>query len=457
MHHRTPVLLRSPLYLQIGLLLLGLLHYHGIQAQRLQGTLAFSDRPTSVLLLDTRGGDHMVIDSAAVDRKGRFSFQGHPYPAGFYQLAVNDSDRVDIILDPREREVRLIFTGKPLQENILVERSLENQRLWEYKMSSRSGQERLRSIAAQRTGIDTADQAAHRRLDSAEAVIHRQRISLLDRLVTDTASYFAHVVRTDRALSVAASRGALAIASAMDWTDGRLMRSSVYSRAVMAWMQTAPPELPDGFISAIDSLLLWTAPELEAWDLTRSLLVRIFDQYGPDFVSQYLVDRYVVGEGSLIPPDKRLFGIIADQLQVAVGAKAPEILLPDPITGDTTLLYDVLPRNRATIIFFYSSSCEHCHEQMPFLDRMYQQWRGEGLHVIGIALDADQEEFQQGLDEERFEWPAYSELIGWGSPAAKAFNVKATPTLFLLDKDGIIMAKPYDHQELEVVLEDLFK
>ncbi len=423
-------------------------------AQRLTGTLDLPDGPSEILLLDTRGGDHMVIDSAQVDRRGRFAFSQQRYPAGFYQLAINDTDRVDLILDPRENEVQVSFSGRPLQENITFHTSVENQRMWEYKMISRQSQTKLAPIHQEKATLAPGDELATGRLDSLEAAVRHEQKQALDRLIQqDTSSHFAQVVLADLRLSAAVTQGHMAVARAFNWTDGRMLRSSVFTKAIMAWMQTAPQELPDGLISASDSLLKWTQPDLETWDHTRSVLVRLFDQYGPDFVSQYLVDRYVVGEGALVPPDDMILAIVAEQMKVAIGSQAPEVLLPMPGSTDTLLLYDILAENELTALFFYSSSCDHCHEQMPHLNELYAKLQEQGFELIGIALDADREEFEETLATEKIRWPAFSELIGWGSPAAKAFLVKATPTLFLLDQRGTIIAKPYDHQELRTELE----
>lgn len=265
------------------------------------------------------------------------------------------------------------------------------------------------------------------------------------------------VVRADQNITEAITKGAAAIKNSFDWTSAALLRSSVYSKAIMAWMQKAPPDLPDGLISASDSLLLWTKPNHEAWDHTRSLLIRIFDQHGPDFVTQYLVDRYVAGPDVLVPASEELLRILVEQMKVAVGAPAPDVLLPDPIKGDTRLLCDLLQQKRLTLVFFYSSTCDHCHEQIPHLDQLYSQWKERGFGVIGIALDADVEEFRSTLDQYGINWSSFSELIGWGAPSAKAFMVKATPSLFLVDGTGKIVSKPYDHVQVKQDLERLLQ
>jgi thiol-disulfide isomerase/thioredoxin len=430
--------------------------FHGFA--QLSGTLAFSPRPASIVLLDTRGGDHRSIDTAQVDRRGRFRFTTRHLRAGFFQLAVNDTDRVDIILDPREKEVRLTFSGLPLQENIIIHASLENQRLWEYKRISRNTQQNLAMLRQQRAGVAPQDVEAHQRMDSSEAAMVRERAAAMERLITtDTTSYFHHVVRADRRLSAAISAGGTRVGSTFNWNDDRLLHSSVYAKAVLGWMQTAPPDLPDGLISATDSLFLWTRSSPGAWTYVRSLLARLFDQHGPDFMLQYIVDRYAFGADALLPLEQELVVLLEEQLRVSTGAQGENVLLPDPATGDTTSLYELLDKAEHTLLFFYSSTCEHCLEQMPLLDQIHHEWRPRGVQVVGIAIDDDREEFLALRAAGTGGWPAFSELRAWGSPAAKAYNVKATPAYVLLGRTGTILAKPYDLVEVQVELEHLQK
>lgn len=435
--------------------LIALLVTINVYGQILSGTFDLERPPQEVYLLDTRGGDHRIIDTAQINEHGQFQFDRENYASGFYQLALHDTDRVDIILDPRERRVDLSFSGRPIQEHISIASSIENQRMWEFKMISRQSKKQLAMIQEERSGLDPADHSARDKLDSLELSIKIRQGEALQLLIDhDTSSYFSRVVRADQELTQAIPLGATAIKKSFDWTSDALLRSSVFSKAIMAWMQNAPQELPDGLISASDSLLQWTKPHPEAWDHTRSLLIRIFDQHGPDIVAQYLVDRYVTGPDALVPADEELLRILVDQLKVAVGAPAPDVLLPDPIKGDTLLLYDLLQKERFTLIFFYSSTCDHCHEQIPHLAQLYSQWKEQGFEMIGIALDADVDEFRSTLEQHSITWPSFSELIGWGAPSAKAFMVKATPSFFLLDRSGKIVSKPYDHIQLK---EDLHR
>jgi len=70
-----------------------------------------------------------------------------------------------------------------------------------------------------------------------------------------------------------------------------------------------------------------------------------------------------------------------------------------------------------------------------------------------------------GLEQDNFQWaeqiknyPEFIHVIGlgkWENPIVKTYGVAATPMYFLLSESKIIMAKPYEYEDLEVVLKEL--
>ncbi|MBX2980469.1 MAG: redoxin domain-containing protein [Flavobacteriales bacterium] len=430
-----------------------------LHAQGLSGSIeGIQPQPARIFLFDTRGSEHRLVDSTTVDRKGIFKFREQSWPTGFYQLSLDKNDRVDIILDGRESKVVLAFAGTPLQEHIRVVASDENSRLWEYKLASRALQTELATIKLRRSQSDPFDVAALARLDSAEAKAMEKRTTTLDRLIASGPdSYFTRVVSTDRRLTAAAGKGSVAIASAIDWADASLVRSSVHPRAMLQYIQSVPFDDPLGLIAAVDSLLAWSRPETTCWSAARAFLLRVFDQFGPEEVAQHITDRYVASPEALLPAEAEIAELVNDRLRVAIGATAPPIALPDPLTGDTVMFDHLLQQNRYTALFVYSSSCDHCHDQMPGLTELWKDLGGKGFGVVGVALDDDRAEFLATREAFGLDWPGFSELRAWGSPAAKALNVKATPSFFLFDEEGRILAKPYDHEELRMLVEDLLR
>jgi hypothetical protein len=225
----------------------------------------------------------------------------------------------------------------------------------------------------------------------------------------------------------------------------------------VAYLQGTRFDSELAFHRACDTLLLTAAADTACWRYMRRQLVDIFATYGPDEVAQYLVDTYVVGPGSRVAPEAALLTMAAAQLRMTLGAPAPDAPLRSPLNRDTTMLSAVWSAQEYTALFFYSSTCDHCHHQMPGLRSLVMEMEPGFFKLLGIALDATAEEFTATIAEEGINWPCYSSLIGWGEPAAKAYNIKATPSLIVVDRMGRILAKPMDHTELRSFLSERWK
>ena len=443
------ILLRSALvlFVALGTLL--------ASAQRVRGRFMQVPAPSGhVVLFATIGGTLHRVDSVVISPKGNFDLGKRTLEPGFYTLAINDTDRVDLILVPTEPLVELQFTGSPLQEHITVLRSEQNTTLWEYKAISRTHQASLGQVRSERANADPRDSLLLRSLDDRERRIGQIKELELKRITSEhPSSFFSWAVAQDAALMSALPEGWSALRGSVDVSDHRLLRTNIHAKAVLAFLQTSPPER---YSATCDSLLAWCASDSLAWCTVRAQLVNLFSTYGPDAVAQHMVDRYLVGSGALWPADAELSRIAEDQLRVAVGAQLPELALPLPLVSDTLVSSAFFTRHTFVLVFFFSSTCGHCHDQMPGLRDLYPEIRQRGGELLGVALDSDLEELRSTVTTEGLTWPIASELLGWGGAISTAFAVKATPSFFLVDSARVIRSKPYDHVEARTAIERLF-
>ncbi|HEY0977485.1 MAG TPA: TlpA disulfide reductase family protein [Flavobacteriales bacterium] len=424
------------------------------QAQKLSGGIEGIAVARGIVRLDVaRGGGHVPLDSVRVGPSGTFHFNTVLPGAGFYQLVVNDTDRVDLILDPRETEVMLEFTGTPLQRHIRVVRSEENQRLWEYKVLSKETQAISASVAQQRAGLAPTDQAGALALDSVLSRAMRSKRSYLASVMREAPEgFFARAIRADQALDTMQGKNPLAVAEVFDFSDAALMRSAVYDRAVMVFLQNLNAVSEGQFVVASDTLMGRAAKVQATSAYMLEHLLDLFTTYGPEMAAAHLVDRYIAtgqGTGAFSP---ELQAKVAAYLEVSIGAEGPDIVLTDASGAlPLSLRIDGAPR---TVLFFYSSTCDHCHAEMPGLKAIHSAYAAAGLKIFGIALDTDSAEFEHCIRENALPWPGFSEFNGWGSSMAKAYHVRATPSFFLLDEHRIILAKPVDAADLANKLQE---
>ncbi|MBK9759441.1 MAG: TlpA family protein disulfide reductase [Flavobacteriales bacterium] len=422
-------------------------------AQKISGSIVGLGPGKEFLVLrESRGSLSRPVDSVMVGSQGQFVFSDRFYPLGFYELALNDSDRVDVILDPRERAVQLDFSGVPLQRHIRVLRSEENKLLWDYKLVSKESQAVQASVMAEKRSLEANDTKRMLELDSVSArAITLQKAHLIGIIEGHPKSYFAKVLRADRGLDAARDEAPNVLLRIFDFGDASLMRSSSYDKAVMTYLRNLHAVSEEQFVSTTDTLLLYAGrdPECKAYMLDH--LIDLFSAYGPEMPLRHLIDHYVTSPEGLQHIDPSLQSKVQELLKVSVGTVAPDVDLPG--TEGLLSLRGIVEKNRFTALFFYSSTCEHCHQQMPLAKEAYGSFKPKGFDMIGIALDADTTEFQKMILEKGLPWKCFSEFNGWGSKVAKAFQVHATPSFFLLDKQMRIVAKPVDAIELRNFLE----
>ncbi|GEM_PF-588666 len=427
-------------------------------AQHITGSLPPGSATDGLIHLRiSMGSSTRALDSTTIRPDGHFAFQPRTFQTGFYDLVINDSDRVDIILVPGEKNVELAFNGTPLQRHLSVVRSDENKRLWEYKLVSKESQAIQAAATADRHGLQVNDFARMRELDSISARAVQLKQAHLQGIINGFPnSYLAKVIRADQGLDDARDKNPLAVMKVFDFSDPSLVHSSIYDKAVMTFLRNIHASSEEQFISASDSLIGYASrdPDCRAYMIEH--LIDLFSTYGPELPLDHIIDHYVVSTEAIAMMDPALRAKVTEIRKVSVGAEAPDLDLP-VVDGPPIPLYAVVKEHRYTVLFFYGSTCDHCHKEIPVLKEVWNAFRPKGVQVLGIALDPDSTEFRKTIDEMELPWPAYSEFNGWGSKLAKALRVRATPWFYVLDRNMRIVAKPVDATALGLWLNEHVK
>ena len=136
-----------------------------------------------------------------------------------------------------------------------------------------------------------------------------------------------------------------------------------------------------------------------------------------------------------------------------IGKVAPEINLPNP---DGTVVPLSSLRGKVVLVDFWAQWCRPCRMENPNIVEAYNKYRDKGFEVYGVSLDRSKDKWLQGIEEDGLPWTHVSDLKYWQSEAARTYNVSAIPASFLLDKDGVIIAKNLRgallHQKLKEIL-----
>ena len=93
-------------------------------------------------------------------------------------------------------------------------------------------------------------------------------------------------------------------------------------------------------------------------------------------------------------------------------------------------------RGRVLVVDFFASWCQPCKVQLPHLDAMEKELRGQGLEVYGVSFDEDLEAIRGFAAQMAVGFP-----VLWdrgGDRLAPALSIQRLPTTLVVDRTGTI-------------------
>ncbi len=97
-------------------------------------------------------------------------------------------------------------------------------------------------------------------------------------------------------------------------------------------------------------------------------------------------------------------------------------------------------KGKVILIHFWASWCKPCLKTNRFLKEHYPGFKKQGYEIIGISLDQKKSDLERYLIENRLPWPVSCDYLGWETPVVKEYGISTVPSLWLIDKAGIVRA-----------------
>ncbi len=116
-------------------------------------------------------------------------------------------------------------------------------------------------------------------------------------------------------------------------------------------------------------------------------------------------------------------------------------------------------RGKVVLINFWATWCPPCREEMPAMERLWQQQKGQGFVLVAVSVDADTKKVKPYLDEHKLAFPVG---LDPKMDLANTYGVRALPSSFIVDRNGNLTAlalgpRAWDNDASHSLIEGLLR
>ena len=406
------------------------------------------------------GDKTYIVDTVLTDKTGSFKTDlNSNYKPGLYKLEIGNKNYFNFIINDENVQLNTFIVNA--MDSMQIIQSVENKILYEYYKEFNSLNRKMnllgpivhnypKSSEFYETALNEFNQIQEKYLNDIETLVNTEPNSFAAKYIK-----FLGFNKIDPVVSEKKQKQYLIdhYFENTDFCDSSLLNSNAIPQKIVSYLslfgnqKQSQNQLEESYKLAVDNILNQALCNDQIFEYALNYLIDGFEQLKYEEVLVHLSQNYVPLISCVNENFKNnLEDKISKYEKVSVGKTAPDFEIK---TTENKLvsLYNI--DSDYTLILFWASWCPHCTKTLSEVQKIYNTETRSKLEIIAISLDSKKEDWKNFLNNKNYNWINCSELKGWDSKVAIDYNIYATPTMILLDKDKNIIAKPRTVTELK--------
>jgi len=415
------------------------------------------DERASLSLLE--GEKVLLIDSINSIHKGEFQFTLEKHLSGLYRISLSNNKWIIFIYDKEDVVIETDIDN--ILDSLVILKSESNKTYYNFiKLNNnyKTKTELLQLILARYPKEDDFYQTIKEKLIRVqEDYLYYVNVTSQ----TNPNSFVARYIRTAQ-LSVVESNlpndGQLTYLKThsldnVNFYDDGLIYSDAFTNKTIEYLTYyRNPKLPrelleKEFMIAVDTILTKAKVNSIVYQHIVEYLIDGFRNFGFDQSIDYIVKNYVIKDELCL--DAKLESSIDRRIDQArnfkIGNTVPNIIISDSLGNQIEL--NKINADK-TLIIYYASWCPHCQTIVPQVFELYNNQKQKKFEVLAISIDTSRVDWLKYIRDNNLNWYNVSDNNGWDGKASRDYYIYATPSMFLVDEQLKLIAKPSSIEEL---------
>ena len=240
---------------------------------------------------------------------------------------------------------------------------------------------------------------------------------------------------------------------AIDFNDTTLIGSEKLTSGIMDYIASCQDttksdrEQVYDVILAVDNVLAH-CPDFEMYKFVYQYLIYGFSELGVNQLVDYMMRLpYVETLGLNEDEFDELNKIAESYCRVKIGSKAPDIQTVT-IDGNEFDLEKI--NSEYTIMMFWSANCPHCRELIKEIGTYLID--KQDVAFVNVCVLGNEKTVRKLIRKSKINGFTIFDGEEWNSKIVNDYAVDMMPSVFLLDKNKIIIAKPFSIENIEEII-----
>jgi thiol-disulfide isomerase/thioredoxin len=114
-------------------------------------------------------------------------------------------------------------------------------------------------------------------------------------------------------------------------------------------------------------------------------------------------------------------------------------------------------KGKVVLVDFWATWCGPCVAELPLVQSAYKKYHDKGFEIVGISLDEDKDALESFVKKKKMPWPQYFEGKRFDGKLPVKYGVDATPTTYLIDREGKIIKRVENPETLDAEIANALK
>ena len=429
---------------------------------------------TICYLANYYGDKTYLTDTAVVDEKGRFVFEGDSVlPGGIYIIAGQAKNKYFECIVDKDQNFSIVSDLSDISAKAKISNSLDNELFFEYIVRNINHHKNITKLKQQKAVlVDQPDSLLiiNNQIEAAteDLVVFQQN------LIEDNPETFVSVLlkamieptvpeklnedgRLDSVYQYQYYKNHYW--DNFDLTDDRLLRTPLFNSHMERFFAEVVYQQPDSIVQEADIFIEKTRPNKEVFKYVVWYLTYKFEMskiMGFDEIFVHMVDTYYA-KGDAFWADSTVVKSLSNRANelrgILIGSTAPNLILLDTAGGYTSMNY--YPAE-FMVVLFYESNCNHCKKEITAL----KTWLAEetlDVKVFAVCTDTSLSDWKKFIRDYDLDWINVNGTRSVTRDYHNLYDIRLTPTIFLLDEKKKILAKRLKTDQLEPFLRNYTK